>query len=289
MKIGTIKSEEQSSTALFFDQKILELKELAHIDGYQDNWGEGLDSIITTGFSDLHQWYKLHLDKIKNTGHKKPVKDVDFLPPYSNPPKIWGIGLNYRDHAKDLDEDTPKGFPGSFMRPTTTITGHNGTVKIPPLTKRTTGEAELGIIIGKKGKSIEGSNWLDYVAGFTTIIDMTAEDILRQNPRFLTLSKAFDTYFSFGPQILTPDELVADISNLTVSTCYNGDVYASNTISNMTFSPQELVTFHSQVMTLLPGDIISTGTPRAVSLEDGSTIECRIDGFLPLKNKVKVL
>ena len=100
------------------------------------------------------------------------------------------------------------------------------------------------------------------VAGFTPIIDMTAEDILRQNVRYLTLSKSFDTFFSFGPCLVTPDA-VDDVNALTVSTVINGRVHAENTVAHMTFPPDELVALLSTVMTLLPGDIISTGTPGA--------------------------
>ena len=129
---------------------------------------------------------------------------------------------------------------------------------------------------------------MSVVAGFTTILDMTAEDILRQNPRYLTLSKSFDTFFSFGPQLVTPDE-IKDASKLVVSTILNGKVYAENVVANMTFSPDFLVSFLSGVMTLLPGDIISTGTPGAVVIKEGDIVKCKINGFLPLKNPVKDL
>jgi 2-keto-4-pentenoate hydratase/2-oxohepta-3-ene-1,7-dioic acid hydratase in catechol pathway len=123
------------------------------------------------------------------------------------------------------------------------------------------------------------------VAGFTTIIDMTAEDILRQNPRYLTVSKSFDTFFSFGPQLVTPDE-IPDVSTLEVSTVLNGRVHAQNVVANMSFSPAFLVSFLSRVMTLLPGDIISTGTPGACAIADGDVVECRINGFPSLINPV---
>jgi 2-keto-4-pentenoate hydratase/2-oxohepta-3-ene-1,7-dioic acid hydratase in catechol pathway len=114
---------------------------------------------------------------------------------------------------------------------------------------------------------------------------MTAEDILRKNPRYLTRAKSFDTFFSFGPQLVTPDE-VGDISALEVSTVLNGEVRRTNTVRNMTFSPWSLVSFHSKVMSLLPGDVISTGTPGAVVIRDGDVAECRITGFEPLSNPV---
>jgi 2-keto-4-pentenoate hydratase/2-oxohepta-3-ene-1,7-dioic acid hydratase in catechol pathway len=193
--------------------------------------------------------------------------------------------LNYVEHAKDLSENAPTTAPASFMKPDTTIIGYKDVIKIPLQSERTTGEAELGIIIGKECKNILQKDWLNVVAGFTNVIDMTAEDILRKNPRYLTRSKSFDTFFSFGPHLISADEL-EDIMSLKVSTVINGKIYAQNVVSNMTFPPDYLVSFHSQVMTLLPGDIIASGTPRAVILHHNDEIECRIDSFEPLKNPV---
>ena len=102
------------------------------------------------------------------------------------------------------------------MKPDTTIIGHGDTILIPRQSERTTAEAELGIIIGRPCKNVSREDWLSVVAGFTPIIDMTAEDILRRNPRYLTRTKSFDTFFSFGPVLLTPDE-IGDVLDLTVS------------------------------------------------------------------------
>jgi 2-keto-4-pentenoate hydratase/2-oxohepta-3-ene-1,7-dioic acid hydratase in catechol pathway len=174
------------------------------------------------------------------------------------------------------------------MKPDTTIIGHRDTILIPRQSERTTAEAELGIIIGRLGKNVAREDWLSVVAGFTTVIDLTAEDILRRNPRYLTRSKSFDTFFSFGPVLLTPDE-ISDVLDLKVSTLLNGQVVAEDRVVNMTFPPDLLVAFHSEVMTLLPGDIISTGTPGAALIQDGDRVECRIDGFETLMNPVRDL
>ncbi|MFC2133663.1 fumarylacetoacetate hydrolase family protein [Bacteroidota bacterium] len=214
-----------------------------------------------------------------------PPDDEKLSPLYRHPRKIWGIGLNYKKHAADLNEAAPEDEPASFMKPDTTIIGYGDEIKIPLQSNRTTAEAELGIIIGKECRNIERKNWLNYVAGFTPIIDMTAEDILRHNPRFLTRSKSFDTFFSFGPHLYTTNE-IEDVMKLEVSTVINGNVHASNVVSNMTFPPDYLVSFHSEVMTLLPGDIISSGTPGAVSVNHRDVVECRITGFKTLRNKV---
>ena len=212
-------------------------------------------------------------------------ESVEFAPLYRRPRKIWGIGLNYKAHAEDLSEKVPVKEPASFMKPDTTIIGYGDTIKIPVISEKTTGEAELGLIFGRKCKNAKRKDWRSVLAGFTMIIDMTAEDILRRNPRNLTQSKSFDTFFSFGPILYTIEE-VKDVFSLQVQTIINGKLYAENTVANMTFPLDFLVSYHSQIMTMLPGDIISTGTPGAAPLKNGDIIECRISGFQPLINHV---
>ncbi|MCA1010469.1 fumarylacetoacetate hydrolase family protein [Halobacillus halophilus] len=236
-------------------------------------------------------------ERFKNWWDKLPKQEKESLeiaenynvgPLYRRPRKIWGIGLNYVDHASDLEEQAPQKEPASFMKPDTTIIGHEGIICIPTQSERTTGEAELGIIIGQTCKDVPEEEADQVVAGYTTIIDMTAEDILKQNPRYLTRAKSFDTFFSFGPELITPEE-VNDVRKLNVTTTINGRPHRKNEVNNMTFDPDYLVSFHSKVMTLLPGDIISTGTPGAVVIRDGDVIECQIDGFTTLRNSVKDL
>jgi len=211
-----------------------------------------------------------------------PLTQVRFAPLYRNPSKIFGIGLNYVEHAADLNEKAPSTEPASFFKPDTTIIGPGDEIKIPLQSERTTAEAELGIIFGKECRDVPQENWLEVVAGFTTILDVTAEDILGRNPRYLTLSKSFETFFSFGPQLVTPDE-IDDVLALRVATIHNGEVHAENVVANMTFPPDFLVAFHSRVMKMYPGDIISTGTPRAVPIKHGDRVACRIDGFTSLE------
>ncbi len=215
-----------------------------------------------------------------------PISQCDFGPLYRHPRKIWGIGLNYREHASDLHEKSPTEEPASFMKADTTIIGPADTILLPPQSKRVTAEAEIAVVIGRTCHNVSVEEAPEYVAGFTTVIDMTAEDILEKNPRFLTRAKNFDTFFSFGPELVTPDE-ISDLNETKVGTYCNGALHRENVIANMTFLPWFLVAFHSQVMTLLPGDIISTGTPGAVVIRDGDVAECRIDGFLPLLNPVR--
>jgi 2-keto-4-pentenoate hydratase/2-oxohepta-3-ene-1,7-dioic acid hydratase in catechol pathway len=234
----------------------------------------------------MEVWYEENYTLLNQKSEFKISREsVKFAPLYRHPRKIWGIGLNYKGHADDLSEKLPESEPASFMKPDTTIIGYGDIIKIPELSKRTTGEAELGLIIGKKCKNVSRENWRSVVAGFTTVIDMTAEDILKRNPRNLTQSKSFDTFFSFGPVFYTIDE-VEDYLKLKVSTVINGNVQAENVVVNMTFPPDFLVSYHSQIMTMLPGDIISTGTPGAVLLKHDDIIECHIENYQPLVNHV---
>jgi len=130
-----------------------------------------------------------------------------------------------------------------------------------------------------------GAQHIEKAFGLDLARRIDAEDILRRNPRFLTRSKSFDTFFSFGPVVVTPDE-VDDVTALTVQTIRNGEIMAENVVNNMTFPPFELVTFHSRVMTLEPGDIISTGTPGAVHIRHGDIVKCHIEGIGTLQNPV---
>ena len=286
MRLATIIVDGRMQLAICEESEWVPIRRLN--EAFNTRWPTAMDQLIADGqVAPLNDWYRQkgrrELDTQAHLSLR--VRHCTEAPLYRHPSKIWGIGLNYREHAKDLSEQSPASAPASFMKPDTTIIGPGDAIKIPALSRKTTAEAELGIVIGKRCKDVPRDRWLDVVAGFTTILDMTAEDILRQNPRFLTMSKSFDTFFSFGPQLVTPDE-VGDVSRLDVATIINGAVHAQNTVDHMTFTPDVLIAYHSQVMTLLPGDIISTGTPGAVHIHHGDKVACRISGFAPLENPV---
>jgi 2-keto-4-pentenoate hydratase/2-oxohepta-3-ene-1,7-dioic acid hydratase in catechol pathway len=210
---------------------------------------------------------------------------VRFGPLYRHPRKIWGVGLNYREHARDLGVSIPA-EPASFMKADHTIIGPGDYIELPVQSRRVTAEAELGIVIGRTCKNVPTEEALSHVAGVCLILDMTAEDMVIENPRYLTRAKNFDTFFSFGPELITLDE-VPDLLSLRVGTYSNGSLFRENVVSNMAFPPDYLVAFHSHVATLFPGDIIATGTPGAVPIGDGDVAECRIEGLGTLKNPVR--
>lgn len=285
MRIATIKAGGTETVAVMLPEGALTV---AEINVAQDtDWPTDLFTLLESGRAhDFQSWFQgLDEATIGSLKGRISPERVEYAPLYRQPRKIWGIGLNYAEHAEDLSENAPAEEPASFMRPDTTIIGPGDEIKLPAQSQRVTGEAELAVIIGREAKNVSVEDAPSVIAGFTTVLDMTAEDILRRNPRYLTRSKSFDTFFSFGPELVTPDE-VGDVEGLEVATVLNGEVRRWNTVSNMSFSPWELVAFHSEVMTLLPGDIISTGTPGAVELRDGDILECRITGFKPLTNPV---
>jgi len=221
-----------------------------------DGWPTDLLSLLEGGrLDDLRlRWEGLSGLELEDlAGRAIPAESLSYAPPYRRPRKIWGIGLNYAEHAGDLDETAPAEEPASFMRPDTTIIGPGDEVRLPEGVGRVTAEAELAVVIGREAKNVSEDEAPSVVAGFTMVLDMTAEDILRKNPRYLTRAKSFDTFFSFGPHLLTPDE-VGEVEEMEVATVLNGEVRRRNTVPNMTFSPYRLVSFHSKVMALLPSD-----------------------------------
>lgn len=286
MRLATIRIDEAEEAAVVTPSGALPVQEINGSEG--SDWPTDILSLLESGgFYDLQGWYdRSKKDREKLVGHAISADRVEYGPLYRRPHKIWGIGLNYVEHAGDLSETAPSEEPASFMKPDTALIGPGDEILLPSQSERVTGEAELGLVIGRKAKNVSEEDAPSVVAGLTTIVDMTAEDILQKNPRYLTRAKSFDTFFSFGPQLVTLDE-VGEIAELTVTTVLNGEPHRKNTVSNMTFSPWFLVSFHSRVMTLLPGDVISTGTPGAAVIRNGDVVSCHIDGFEPLSNPVR--
>jgi 2-keto-4-pentenoate hydratase/2-oxohepta-3-ene-1,7-dioic acid hydratase in catechol pathway len=254
-------------------------------DAFGTSWPTTVQELLEQGqVTALRDWVA-GADAARLDGLVVGQDQLTYAPLYRRPRKIWGIGLNYVEHAADLSEQAPSTEPASFLKPDTTIIGPGDAIRIPPQSQRTTAEGELGLVIGRECRDVEEADAPGVVVGFTTIVDMTAEDILEKNPRYLTRAKSFDTFFSFGPELVTVDE-VPDVDALEVATLHNGEVHRRNVVSNMTFRPWWLVSFHSKVMTLLPGDVISTGTPGAAHIRPGDTAGCSIVGFRDLSNPV---
>jgi 2-keto-4-pentenoate hydratase/2-oxohepta-3-ene-1,7-dioic acid hydratase in catechol pathway len=163
-----------------------------------------------------------------------------------------------------------------------------GEIVLPPpeISNDVDAEGELGVIIGKKCRFLDARAVAGAIFGYTTTLDLTALDVLRKNPRYLTRAKSIDTFFSFGPVVVTADE-IADVNGLEVITEHNGGVCSRDFVANMRHSPFELVRFHSTFMTLYPGDLISTGCPKGARIKAGDRVQARIDGVGTLPATVR--
>jgi 2-keto-4-pentenoate hydratase/2-oxohepta-3-ene-1,7-dioic acid hydratase in catechol pathway len=256
---------------------------------------EGLVPVLEINAKhDLHLPNNL-LEIIENDIREIPVKGVRPIPltdveprlPYSIPPKIWCIGLNYKTHAEDINAAQPE-EPGSFMKPASCMLQPGGEILLPPpeVSDDVDAEGELGVIIGRKCRFVPAAKAREVIYGFTTTLDLTALDVLRKNPRYLTRGKSIDTFFSFGPVIVTADE-VPDIESLEVITEHNGTICSRDFVRNMKTRPLDLVAFHSDFFTLYPGDIISTGCPKGARIKPGDFVRARIGGVGELSATVR--
>ncbi|MBP1735443.1 MAG: 5-carboxymethyl-2-hydroxymuconate Delta-isomerase, partial [Deltaproteobacteria bacterium] len=198
-----------------------------------------------------------------------------------HPTKIIAIGLNYLDHAKELNMEIPE-YPLIFMKPTTAVIEDGGTIIYPSQTQELHFEGELGIVIGKKARNVSVEAAKDFIAGYTCSNDVTARDLQRLDGQW-TRSKSFDTFCPLGPRIVKD----IDPTNLSITTRVNGITKQKSNTNQMIFNAYKLVSFISAIMTLLPGDVISTGTPPGVGeLRIGDEVEVEIEGIGVLRNTV---
>jgi 2,4-diketo-3-deoxy-L-fuconate hydrolase len=203
--------------------------------------------------------------------------------PFSRPSKIVCIGLNYKDHAEETGAAIPA-EPIVFMKSTTALIGPNDTVVIPKNSKKTDWEVEFGIVIGKKATYVEEAEALDYVAGYVLHNDISEREFQIERGGTWDKGKGCDTFAPMGPVLTTKDE-IPDINNVNLWLKVNGKIYQNGNTKNLIFSVPFIVSYVSQFMTLLPGDVISTGTPAGVGLgfnppiylKEGDVIELGAD------------
>lgn len=200
-----------------------------------------------------------------------------------NPSKIVCVGRNYAEHAAELGNEVPKA-PLLFLKAPSSIIGPGKSIVIPKQSDQVEHEGELAVVIGKRAKDIkEDEDPLTYVLGYSCLNDVTARDIQRADVQF-TRGKSFDTFCPIGPYI----ETEADVSDVRVTTTINGEIRQDGRTSQMVFPVPFLVRYISQQMTLMPGDVIATGTPSGVSkMNPGDVCEVTIEGVGILHNKVE--
>lgn len=208
------------------------------------------------------------------------VKPGRTLAPVT-PSKVVAIGLNYKDHAAEMGKPLPA-EPLMFMKPSTAVIGHGDAIRIPPNIGDVHYEAELGVVIGKQATRVAVGNAMSHVFGVTCLIDVTARELQRKDVQY-TRAKGFDTFAPIGPCIAVG----LDPSALDIEGWLNGERKQASNTRQLIFSVAEIVAFVSNVMTLLPGDVIATGTPAGVgSLKSGDRFTVKIAGIGELSNPV---
>jgi len=209
-----------------------------------------------------------------------PLADVKLLPP-CQPSKIVCVGRNYVEHAKELGNEVPK-VPLIFMKPPSSIIASGGTIILPPQSAQVEHEAELVIVIGKRGRNVTTENARKYIFGYTVGNDVTARDLQKIDGQW-TRAKGFDTFCAFGPWIDTE----FDPSDAVITCRVNGQMRQMASTRDMVFNVGVLIAYVSSIMTLEPGDLIFTGTPAGVGeLKNGDKVEVEIEGLGKLTNPV---
>ncbi len=222
---------------------------------------------------------------------RTPLSAATLAAPVPDPQKIICIGLNYRDHAEESGQEIPQA-PMWFAKFQNSLIGSGSAIVLPAAHPDYVDyEAELALVIGRPGHSIPESRALEHIAGVMPFNDVTARDLQLQNPLW-TSGKAVDTFAPCGPALVTLDEL-GDLGELTLRTRINGEQFQEGTTANLIFGPAELIAWLSRTITLLPGDIIATGTPAGVGgaqgrfLRDGDTVEVELEGVGTVVNPVR--
>ena len=228
------------------------------------------------------RWHRLDGDLFGHYTAGEQVDPAEFrvLAPVA-PSKIVAVGLNYRDHAREMTKPLPE-VPLIFLKPSTAVIGPGDAIRIPPGVGRVDYEAELGVVIRRRAHAVPAERAVDYVLGLTCVNDVTARELQKRDVQY-TRAKGFDTFAPVGPCIAVG----VDSGDVDVESWVNGERRQSSNTRELIFGVGRLVEFISSVMTLLPGDLISTGTPSGVGpLAPGDRIEVKVAGVGELASEV---
>lgn len=225
------------------------------------------------------------------TGPEIPLEEVELLAPLPDPPAFIGIGLNYREHARESGMAEPES-PISFPFYNSAIIGPGRPIVLPPFTDQVDWEAELGVVIGPPARDVAPHRALSYIAGYTIVNDVSARDIQMGDGQW-SRGKSFDSFKPMGPWIITVDEL-GEASDLAVKLWVNGEIKQSSTTADLIFDVPALVSHLSRSVTLGTGTVISTGTPQGVGfartppefLRPGDEVSLEIEGIGTMSNPV---
>ncbi|MDP6395784.1 MAG: fumarylacetoacetate hydrolase family protein [Desulfobacterales bacterium] len=231
------------------------------------------------------------LEKIKLITDAGERMDVRIGCPVCRPSKIICLGKNYSEHAKEGGFENPE-RPLLFCKTPNTLNGPYDPIVLPKSSVQVDWEVELAVIIGKKGKRIKKKDAFSHIAGFTILNDVSGRDAQFSDSQWFR-GKSFDSFAPVGPCVVTPDE-IDDVQNLPLTTTVNGNVMQDGNTKDMIFDIPTIIEYISEDIALLPGDILSTGTPSGVGifrdppvvLKPGDVVECRIEGIGSIKNEV---
>jgi len=223
-----------------------------------------------------------------------PLKDLPLLAPLLHPPRIFGIGLNYQEHAAE-SKMVVQNVPTVFLKLASSITGPDTDILLPPEAREPDYEAELAVVIGKPGHRIVPERWQEHVFGYTILNDVSARGVQLATTQW-TLGKSFPTFTPLGPWIVTSDE-VSDPHSLDIRLTLSGEVLQSANTRDLIFRIPDLIAYISGIVPLEPGDIISTGTPPGVGLgrtpprwlRPEEEIEIEIQGIGKLRNRTRAI
>jgi len=226
-------------------------------------------------------------------GARQKLADTHYLPVIEKPGKIVCLGLNYAEHAREGGFAVPD-YPALFLRVTSTLIAHGEAIQRPSASEALDYEAELAVVIGRRGRHLKAAEALDYVAGYTAFNDASVRDYQRRTAQW-TPGKNFDATGALGPVLVTPDELPPGGTNLHIECRLNGQVMQSSSTSDMIFDVPRTLEILSEIMTLEPGDVIATGTPPGVGharkppvwMRDGDVVEIEIGKIGVLRNPVR--
>ena len=228
----------------------------------------------------VHVLAKPYWIEIEPTGEVLPFANLQIDVPVA-PSKLIAVGLNYADHIAEMKR-TPLGTPLIWFKAPSSLLPHNGTIEIAFPEHQTDFEAELAVVIGKTGKNISVERAFDFVFGYTIGLDISDRDLQKSEKQF-GRCKSFDTYTPIGPFVY----IDVDVSDVSLELWQNGELRQNTRTSRMIYSIAQIVSFASQSLTLLPGDVILTGTPAGVgAIQAGNQLETRIDEWPPLRNGV---
>ncbi|MDO7488700.1 fumarylacetoacetate hydrolase family protein [Peribacillus frigoritolerans] len=286
MKIATFSVQTEQHIGLVQDDQIISLTALG-----PEEFPACMKKFIERS-SELRTRAEQLIEQRMNEDAIFKPSEVKILPPIAKPDKIICVGLNYFDHCKETGMEPPVS-PVIFSKYSNAIAGHNDAIEIPINSNEVDFEAELAFVIGREAKHVSEDEAIEYVFGYTIINDISARDLQFQDGQW-SRGKTADTFAPLGPVIVTHDE-VGDPHKLAIKLELNGEIMQDSNTSNLIFTVPKIISFLSQSMTLMPGDLIATGTPPGVGmgrnpkiwLKNGDRINISIEKIGTLSNYVK--